>query len=284
MSEGAGATENQVPALFFYPVFDGEWKEKIQGNMYRRENKLLLYGSLILFFTMTFLSALSDEITVSAAASMKEAVGEVADAFAKTHPDVRIMRNFGASGALAKQIEAGAPADIFISANTEWMEYTKEKKLVDDESVTVVAHNQLVVIGRKGITAASMTDLPNLERIAIGSPGSVPAGDYAMKAMKQAGIDAQVKSKLIMAKDVVECLMYTEKGEVDAAFVYRTESIQAKNSTQLFAVPRELCPEVVYPMALTVAGAKNKDAAAFLDFLKSGEAKAVLTRHGFNVE
>jgi molybdate transport system substrate-binding protein len=126
-----------------------------------------------------------------------------------------------------------------------------------------------------------MQDLIKLERIAIGSPKSVPAGEYATEAFKKSGIEKQLEKKLVMAKDVRECLMYAERGEVDGAFVYKTDALQAKQARILFTVPQELYPRVTYPMALTVAGAKNKDAGAFFAYLHGDEAKAVLAKYGF---
>ena len=162
---------------------------------------------------------------------------------------MKFVKNYGASGALAKQIENGAPADIFISANLEWMDYLKNKKLADAASIGTFAYNTLVFAGAAG-KASSMQDLLKLERIAIGSPKSVPAGEYAMEAFKKAGLDKQLGKKLVMAKDVRECLMYAERGEVDGAFVYKTDALQAKQAKILFTVPQELYPRVTYPMAL----------------------------------
>jgi molybdate transport system substrate-binding protein len=129
-----------------------------------------------------------------------------------------------------------------------------------------------------------MQDLIKLERIAIGSPKSVPAGEYATEALKKSGLDKQLDKKLVMAKDVRECLMYAERGEVDGAFVYKTDALLAKQTKILFTVPQELYPRVTYPMALTVAGAKNKDAAAFFTYLRSDDATTVLSKYGFTTK
>lgn len=223
---------------------------------------------------------LAGEINLSAAASMKDAINELSDNFAKMHPGMKLLKNYGASGALAKQIENGAPADIFISANLEWMDYLKNKKLVDVTSIGTFSFNTLVFAGEPG-KASSMQDLLKLERIAIGSPKSVPAGEYASEALKKAGLDKQLEKKLVMAKDVRACLMYAEKGEVDGAFVYRTDALQAKHAKILFTVPQGFYPRVTYPMALTITGAKSKDAVAFYTYLHSKEAKSVLTKYGF---
>jgi len=223
---------------------------------------------------------LAGDINLSVAASLKEAINELSVNFSKMHPGVKFIKNFGASGQLVKQIENGAPCDIFISANLEWMDYLKNKKLADVPSIVTFTYNTLVFAGTPG-KASSMQDLVKLERIAIGSPKSVPAGEYATEAFKKAGIDKQLEKKLVMARDVRECLMYAERGEVDGALVYKTDALQAKQAKILFTVPQELYPRVTYPMSLTVAGAKNKDAAAFFAYLHSEDAKSVLAKYGF---
>jgi molybdate transport system substrate-binding protein len=238
----------------------------------------------IIFTTIALLSftqsASSGEIHISAAASLKEAVNEISDSFTRRNPGVKFLKNFAASGILAKQIENGASADIFISANKEWMEYLKNKKLADTPSITTFTYNTLVFVGTPD-RASSMKDLIKLERITIGSPKSVPAGEYATEAFKKAGLDKLLKKKLVMAKDVRECLMYAERGEVDGAFVYKTDALLARQAKILFSVPQELYSRVTYPMALTVTGTNDKDAAAFFAYLQGDEAKTILTKYGF---
>lgn len=237
---------------------------------------------LVILFT---LPAQAAELSISAAASLKEVINELSASYAKKYPGVTFIKNYGGSGQLAKQIEQGAPADIFISANTEWMEYLKNRKIVDVKSIDNFAYNELVFAGRPELKVSGMRDVVKLARIAIGSPKSVPAGEYAMEAFRKGGIDKLLEKKLVMARDVRECLMYAERGEVDGAFVYRTDALQAaRHATILFTVPQDLYPRVSYPMALTPPGAKKTDAAGFLVFLKSSEAKALLTKHGFQVK
>lgn len=224
--------------------------------------------------------AFAGDVSLSVAASMKDVFNELADVYSKKHPGTRFLKNYGASGALAKQIDNGAPADLYISANEKWMDYLHEKKLVDVSSRGTFAYNTLIFAGAPG-KALSMQDLIKLEKIAIGSPKSVPAGEYAVTAIKKAGLDKQLEKKLVMARDVRECLLYAEKGEVDGAFVYKTDALLAKQAKILFTVPQELYPRVIYPMALTVTGAKNREAAAFFAYLHGDEAKAVLSKYGF---
>jgi len=238
---------------------------------------------LFALFLFVFLTApgFAGEVNLSVAASLKEVINELADNFARQNADTKILKNYGSSGALAKQIENGAPADIFISANIEWMEYLQNRKLMHSVSIGIFTYNTLVFVGTADKKVSGLQDLHKLEKVAIGSPKSVPAGEYAMEALKKAGIEKQLEQKLVMAKDVRECLMYAEWGEVDGAFVYKTDALQAKQARILFAVPEDLYPRVTYPMGMTLTGARNKDAEAFYKYLQSGYAKGVLDKFGF---
>lgn len=221
------------------------------------------------------------EVHISAAASLKESLDELSSGYAKRNPGVKFVKSYGGSGALAKQMENGAPVDIFISANPEWMDYLKGKNLLSASSVAPFSYNTLVFAGRTSKPVSSLKDLLKLDRIAIGSPKSVPAGEYAMEAFGKAYIEKEIRKKLVLAKDVRECLMYAERGEVDGALVYRTDALQAKKVKILFTVPQHLYPRVVYPIALTSIGANNREAQAFYRYLLGAEAKAVLAKYGF---
>jgi molybdate transport system substrate-binding protein len=239
----------------------------------------------VLVFNLFVLPAHAGDVSMSVAASLKEAVTDLCTAFSKASPAVKFQNNFGASGALAKQIESGAPADLFFSANLEWMDYLKERKVVEEKNVDILAYNTLVFVGKPESKVGTLQDIVRLGRIAIGSPKSVPAGEYAMDALTKTGLDVKLKDKLVMAKDVRECLLYADRGEVDGAFVYKTDAEQmAKNVKVLFAVPQDLYPRVTYPVGLTVSGSRKPEAANFLKFLQTAEAKAVLTRYGFIVK
>lgn len=226
-------------------------------------------------------TANAGELNLSVAASLKEVINELTASYTAKHPGIVFVKNFGGSGVLAGQIENGAPADLFIAANTEWVDYLKERKFIDGSTQQTFTYNALVFAGTTSKKVSSMGDLSKLEKIALGSPKSVPAGEYAMAALTKAGIAAKLANKFIMAKDVRECLMYAELGEVDGAFVYRTDALQAKKAKVLFVVPQELYPRVVYPAALTLKGAQNDEAKAFLVYLQGNEAKSVLKKFGF---
>jgi len=223
------------------------------------------------------------ELHVMAASSLKEVVEELSAGFARHSPGVRVVKTYGGSGALAKQLENGAPADIFIAAHVHWAEYLKLRHLLSALTVTDFAYNTLVFAGSGSAATkvVSLDDLLKLERIAIGSPKSVPAGQYAMEAFKNAGIDRRLAPKLVLAKDVRECLMYAERGEVDGALVFRSDALQARKSKILFTLPQNLYSRVTYPIALTGSGANNRDALAFYRYLLGTEAKRVLAKYGF---
>jgi molybdate transport system substrate-binding protein len=248
------------------------------------KGRALLLALLAALLVAAPRAARAVEVHLFAAASLREPLDELADGYEKARPGVKVVRNYGASGTLAQQVEAGAPADLFVSASARWMDRLREGRRVEEGSVFPFARNVLVFAGRTGTKAASMKDLPALGRISLGSPGSVPAGEYATQALQRAGVAEALLKKLVLARDVREALLYAERGEVDGAFVYRTDALRAKEARELFAVPPELHDPVVYPAALTRAGAKKAEARGFFDLLRTGAARAVLKRHGFAVD
>jgi molybdate transport system substrate-binding protein len=229
------------------------------------------------------LPAAAGEVRVFAAASLSDVMREIGDLYAESHPDIKVIRNFSGSGTLAKQIANGAPADIFLSADPRWIDYLKDEGHIEPESVRLFARNVLVFAGAPDLRVVSMADLPRLRRIAIGSPGSVPAGRYAEAALRSAGIYDQLMDagKLVLAKDVRQALMYADRGEVDGAFIYRTDALLSSRIKIHFEPPPESYPRVIYPMALTRSGTENPEAIEFYRFLQSPRARVLLERHGF---
>lgn len=240
-------------------------------------------ATLCLLLTSTAFAGAAD-IHLSVAASMTDATRELMAVYRQQVPDTTFLPNFAGSGALAKQIAQGAPADLFISANPKWMDYLVTQGLVAADQVRPFANNSLVFAGRKGPVITSLADLTRLQRIAIGSPKSVPAGQYAEQALQAAGLLAQVQGKLVLAQDVRQALVYAERGEVEGAFVYKTDALLAREAVVLFDVPQALYPEVVYPMALTLAGSDKPEAVAFSAFLQSAAATGILRRYGFIIK
>lgn len=243
-----------------------------------------IISTLLLLFLLLFPRLLwAEELRLSVAGSMIDVIREVGGVFSDQHPETRLLPNFASSGALAKQLAAGAPADIYISANPKWMDYLVAQGIIPAATVETLAYNRLVLVGQPTVPVTEMSDLTQLSRIALGSPKSVPAGRYAEQAMTKAGLYQPLltEGKLIMTKDVRQALLYADRGEVDVAFVYATDAPLANKAKILFEVPQELYPRVTYPMGLTVAGVDKEEARAFLDFLHSAAGKEIFERHGF---
>jgi molybdate transport system substrate-binding protein len=231
---------------------------------------LLLLGS----------SAMADEVRLSVAASLRELMGALTEEYAAETDRVRFSSNFGASGTLARQIEQGAPVDLFISANGKWLDYLGEKGLLD-KATADLAGNQLVVIGRAPATLTGLDDLLKLERIALVNPKSGPAGEYAEQALAAAGLLEPLQKRLVPVQDVGQAVVLAERGEVDAALVYRTDARLARQTRILYEIPGDLHAPVSYPMALTLAGRENPAAGLFFDFLRGERARQILARYGF---
>jgi len=238
---------------------------------------------IILFVLLWATSASAGQVYLSVAASLKEVVNELSGSFSRNNRNITLYKNAGASGTLARQIENGAPADLFISADSHWMDYLVGKGLMATASVVTFAGNELVFAGKADKRIKSLKDIALLQKIGIGNPKSVPVGEYAMAALRSANMEKGVAKRLVMAKDVRECLLYLERGEVDGGFVYMTEALQAKRAKVLFTVPADLYPKIVYRMGLTGTGSKNPEAVSFYNYLKGAEAQAVLLKKGFTL-
>jgi molybdate transport system substrate-binding protein len=241
---------------------------------------------VLLLRLCTVLTVQAETVYLSAAASMTDALKEIITDFTATRPAAEVQPNFASSGSLAKQLEQGAPGDVYISANPKWMAYLVEKELIAPGTNRIFAYNKLVFVGKKRSAPLTLDKLTRLERIALASPQSAPAGQYARQAMEHAEVYSllEQQKKLMLAKDVRQALLYADRGEVDGAFVYRTDALLARNAEILFTVPDDLYDRVVYPLGLTVAGAKNGSATALYEYMSSPEAKAVLKKYGFEVE
>ncbi|MDR9502065.1 MAG: molybdate ABC transporter substrate-binding protein [Desulfurivibrionaceae bacterium] len=259
----------------------GRAAPKKMSHFARRAAGLLL--SVLLLFLLLAPSATAGEVRLSVAASMTEVSKELISAFGKENPGTAVLPNFASSGALAKQIAQGAPADLYISANQRWMAYLIEKKGIVPQTVQVFAYNSLVFVGRGAKPLNSLKDIVSLSLLAIGSPKSVPAGQYAAQALRAVGVYEQLARdhKLVMAKDVRQALIYAERGEVDGAFVYRTDAMLARQAAVLLTVPAELHDRIAYPLGLTQSGARNRAAQAFFTFLQGPVAAEILAAYGF---
>ena len=225
-------------------------------------------------------------LTVFAAASMKNALDDINAAFLKA-TGTKVTTSYAASSALAKQLEQGAPADIFASADLEWMDYSAGKKAIKDDTRVNLLGNKLVLIAPKdskidNVALAANFDLATLVgdgRIATGEVNSVPVGKYAKAALEKLGLWPSVEKRFAMADNVRAALALVARGEAVLGIVYETDAKVEKNVKIVGAFPADSHQPIVYPVAAT-ANAKP-EAAAYLAFLRSGIAKAVFEQYGF---
>ncbi|MEA5517210.1 molybdate ABC transporter substrate-binding protein [Nodularia sp. UHCC 0506] len=225
-------------------------------------------------------------LLISAAASMTDALEEIQPIYEQGKPNVNIRYNFGSSGALQQQIEQGAPADVFISAAKRQVDALEKKGLLVPGTRINLANNRLVLIvpnNTTGINSFFNLADARIKRIAVGEPRSVPAGQYADQVLKKLGIFDQVKSKLVLAKNVRQVLAAVESGNADAGLVYATDAKISNKVKVIVAADEKYHSPIVYPMAV-IKRSKNVPAAKeFLAFLSSNQAKAVLKKYGFIV-
>jgi len=236
---------------------------------------------LALLLAASSTQAFAGNICLSAGAGMKEVLDVLSGNFAKARSGAVFTKNYAAAGALAMQIENGAPADLYISADSKWVAYLKARKLLAPAWIAPFAWNEIVVIGDPALKVSSMNDLARLGRIALGNPNSAPAGEMAMEAIKKAGLEKRLAGKLIKTRDMPQCLMYAETGTVDAAFVHLTEALMARKAKVLFTVPHALYTRTPFTMALTPTGSANNEGKAFFNYLRSPEAKSILKKYGY---
>lgn len=222
-------------------------------------------------------------IRLAAAAGLTPVLRDLITAYQTGHPEQTIQPNFASSGTLAKQIGAGAPADIFIAANPQWMEYLNDQGQVDPTTIATFTHNTLVCAGPPDIKVTDFSSLLALNKIALGNPASAPVGEYARQALTAEGMYQTLldNKQIVFTKTVREALVYAEQHLVDACFIYATEAGYSNRVTLFFEVPQQLYPAIIFPMALTSSASSNKDAQEFYRFLLSAQARALLKEHGF---
>ena len=226
------------------------------------------------------------EIMVPAAVSLQGALTELAKAYQGNHPNVKLTFTYGASGVLQQQIEQGAPADLFISAGKSQMDALEKKNLLDKGTRVDLLSNELVLVTRKdNQTINGVQDLskPEVKKIALGIPDSVPAGKYAQESLKSLQLWDTLQAKFVFAKDVAQVLNYVETGNVEAGLVYRSDAMLSNKVKVVYAVPDSAHRPIVYPAAV-LAHSKNKEIAGdFLKYLESSEGKQVFARYGFKM-
>jgi molybdate transport system substrate-binding protein len=241
---------------------------------------------LMLFsITRTVLAQEMQGPTVAAALSLKGTFEEMAALYQAKHPGERVQFNFAASGVLQRQIEGGAPVDLFASASSREMDELERKDLLAAGSRRAFARNGIVLIAPAGAkpAAADFRDLQSVKvkRIAIGNPATVPAGKYAEGVLRSFSVWDTVREKLVFAENVRQVLDYTARGEVDAGVVFFTDAMGVPGIQVAALAPQTRHAPAVYHAAV-VTGAKNSERArAFIDVLLSPEGREVLRRRGF---
>jgi molybdate transport system substrate-binding protein len=244
-----------------------------------------LFAALAILVAGGVPAAAEQPVRVFAASSLTEVLNDIADAYARTGRP-RPLLAFAASSALARQIEQGAPADLFVSADQEWMDYLADRKLVALASRRTLASNRLVLVVPAGRArripigkSFDMLPLVGDGRWVTGDPDSVPVGRYARTALERLGAWERASTRLARAENVRSALAFVERGDAAAGIVYATDAAASGKVAVAGTFPAWSHPKIVYPAALT-AGAQA-EARAFHVFLRSRAARALLVRRGF---
>ena len=225
------------------------------------------------------------QLTISAAASLKDALEEITPLFSKAKTNVGIRNNFGSSGELQQQIINGAPVDIFIAAAVKQMDELQKKDLLVAETRRDLLSNRLVLTvpaDRSDINDLKDLTKANIERIAIGDRRSVPAGQYAEQALTKLDLLTAVQPKFVLGSNVRQVLQFVESGNAQAGIVYATD---AKTSTKIKVVQTidsKLHKPIVYPIAVLQKSTNQTNAKAYLEFLSSEPAKTIFEKYGFS--
>ncbi|RFB18377.1 molybdate ABC transporter substrate-binding protein [Bacillus sp. HNG] len=223
------------------------------------------------------------EITVSAAASMQNVLEELKKNFEEKHSTIDISFNFGASGALAQQISQGAPVDLFLSASLEKFNALRDDGLIHDKYEQNLIGNEIVLITPKenNNNIKSVEDLKKAERISIGIPEIVPAGAYAKEALNNMGLWNTIENQLILAKDVRQVLTYVETENVDAGFVYKTDTQTSDQIQVITSVDSKFHSPIIYPIGVIKSSKHVEEATLLYEYLSSEEAITLFEEYGF---
>jgi len=227
----------------------------------------------------------SETITVSAAASLTEAFTDIASQFEEENPGTNVSLNFGGSGNLRTQIEGGAPVDVFASADESQMDKLGNESLILNNSRKDFAQNSLALIvpASSTLNITSIQDLvnSNVQKISTCDPNTAPVGKYARFALTEAGLWNQTEKKMVLADDVKQALVYVERGEVDAGFVYMTDAKNAEPGSIKVVASVPVSTPVTYPIAVISSSDNKEEAREFVDFVTGEEGQDILEKYGF---
>lgn len=237
-----------------------------------------------------FMQSAVAKVTVFAAASMTNVLQEIEAEYKKENSSNVVVFSFASSSTLAKQIEQGAPADMFVSADLKWMQYLADKKRIEEKTQGILAGNQLVMIAPKN-SDVEMIELSNPEwhkildsdYLAMGDPNHVPAGIYGKQALSYLGQWETLQTRVAAANNVRAALSLVEMGESPLGIVYATDAKASKKVQVVGVFPEQSHSPVEYPVAF-VKDRENIETQAFFNYLKSDKAKKILSDHGFVVK
>ena len=229
--------------------------------------------------------ATSGELLISAAASLTDVIEELGDLYKNENEGLELNYSFASSGALQAQIEEGAPVDVFISAAEKQMDSLEEKDLILKDTRKTILVNDLVLIKSKDskLKIDKFMDIlsPDVERIGIGDPASVPVGQYSQEVFDNLQIGDELKEKLVYANDVRTVLAWVESDEVDLGLVYATDAYTSEDINIIGSAPEGSHKAITYPVAV-IKSSKNVQASMdFIDFLSTKEAKEIFEKYGF---
>ena len=234
----------------------------------------------VVFLSLICTSARAGEITVSGAASLKDALKEIGRVYQKSRPQTRVNFNFGSSGTLQKQIEQGAPIDVFVAASDANLNALLRQNLADKHANFGFARGELVLIAPRGSGLRDLSSVKSVRNFAIGGPG-VPAGDYARQVLRWYRLDKTVAPKLVYGKDVRGVLQLVASGNADAGLVYRTDASSTRDVEVIGALSARSHAPIRYPMALLTQAPNGREGRDFVRFCKGAAVKAILRRYGF---
>lgn len=224
------------------------------------------------------------ELTISAAASLQEALVEVGNDYMTENPEVSLIYNFAGSGSLQQQISHGAPVDIFISAAEMQYNQLLERNLIDRKQSVKLLGNELVLIKKKDSNHIHSLDSlvrADVKRIAIGTPESVPAGHYAKQALSSAGIWEELQTKIVPTKDVRQVLSYVETGSADAGIAYKTDALISDKITMI-SLSEGHHDSIIYPAGIVSATKHAKEAHDFFIYLQDEKTLDIFKKYGFS--
>lgn len=224
------------------------------------------------------------ELTISAAVSLTDALEEMQEMYENEH-NIKLTFNLAGSGTLAQQIQQGAPIDLFISANQNWMDTLENDNMIDSSTREDMTGNNLVLITHKdsSLSYQSFEEISaeDVDEIAVGNPESVPAGGYTKDTLTSLGMWESLEDHIILAKDVRQVLTYVETGNADIGFVYESDALTSENIQIVAKAEEGLHEPIVYPVAITNDSKHPEEAQAFLDYMLSEEGQDILAKHGF---